>query len=160
MQIGKLTALNSKESSDMLERIAGHWNIESGFVRKIKNSYFFLKNRDNRVFAVSRKIAELELGHLKINSIGLYVAEVHNNFVRLSVEGSQMFGGEAKANVVGLDDDEIRRWIVGEDVERKSRVGKEFVIIKNANDFFGCGKITEEKIINYFPKQRRLEEIS
>jgi len=49
---------------------------------------------------------------------------------------------------------------LGLNADRYDRVddtkSKGFVIVKSSNDFFGCGKIKENKMLNYVPKSRRL----
>ncbi len=175
MRIGKLESLNTKEASEILNLIAEHWSIDENFIKNFKNKYFFLKNADEKIFAVSKKIAELQISHLRINSAGLYIAEAKKEYVRLSVEGSQIFGPEAKKNIIEITSAEARQWVTGADLENNGKYdsynveGDEknyaekaegFVIIKRRNDFFGCGKMARGKIINYFPKARRMSEIS
>ena len=42
----------------------------------------------------------------------------------------------------------------GQDLQLSTDL-KGFVIIKNKDNFLGCGKVAENKILNFIPKERR-----
>ena len=56
-----------------------------------------------------------------------------------------------------ISDEELKYWFNGENLARKNLSG--FVLIKNKNDFLGCGYAKEGIIINYIPKERRVKEL-
>ncbi|MBI4140217.1 hypothetical protein HY485_00100, partial [Candidatus Woesearchaeota archaeon] len=103
-------------------------------------------------------VDQIDFSKLRINSIGLYFAEFRNNELRLSIEGSQIIGPKATKNVVELNNDELKQWLRGEDLEKECDENG-FVIIKHGNDYLGCGKIKEGKVLNFVPKARRLMNI-
>ncbi|MFA5141343.1 MAG: hypothetical protein WC471_00015 [Candidatus Woesearchaeota archaeon] len=142
--------VNSKETKQIFSLVENQWGFKPDF------GYQFLKCND-KLHIVSRDIRNIDLGKLRINSIGLYVAELKNNQVRLTVEGSQLIGPYATKNVVDLPKDQLKLWLRGEEVPCNE--GDGFVIVKHNNDYFGCGKIKEGRIINYLPKTRRLNAI-
>jgi len=94
------------------------------------------------------------LTKLRINSLGLYFGKIEKDGLRLSIEGSQLIGNKSKKNVIKLDDNQVKEWMAGEVLEIKDYKG--FVIIKHKNDFLGCGKAKEDRILNFVPKTRRL----
>ncbi len=109
----------------------------------------------NDLFVISKDITKIDATKLRINSVGLYIAEFKNSEVRLSIEGSQLIGPHATKNVVELDETELRKWLRGEDLN-KTVDAQGYVILKSGNDFVGCGKIKEGKILNFVPKARRV----
>lgn len=141
-----------------------------------KLDYTFLINNKNKVFIVNKDIANIDLEKITLNSAGLYIAEFRNNEIRLSIEGSQLIGKEAKKNIIELDEKQARDWLKGKDIERLSFQGKTnlekmrgesehfdkttkeqgFVILKHNKDYLGSGKAKENKILNFVPKTRRL----
>lgn len=147
-----LKILNSKEKKEIIKL------LEKNYGFKEELNYVFLKNKDNKIYLISKDIQKIDLLKLKINSLGLYFGEIKGNEIRLSIEGSQIIGRYAKKNVLKLDKDKIVEWLKGFDIdfETKERC---FVIIKNDGDFYGCGKIKENKILNYVPKIRRLPHL-
>ena len=120
-----------------------------------KEDYAFLQNKDGKVFIVNKDIAKIDFKKIRINSVGLYFAEVRNNEIRLSIEGSQIIGPKAKENIIELNEKEAREWLKGFDLDKEANM-ENFVIIKHGNDYLGTGKIRDNKIFNFVPKTRRL----
>ena len=104
---------------------------------------------------MTKDISKIDLNELRINSLGMYFGEVNRGELRLSIEGSQMLGKSAKKNVLVLDEDDADKWMKGEDFDVETKL-KGFVIIKNKDDFLGCGRIANGKLLNYVKKERRV----
>ena len=117
--------------------------------------YVFLLSEKNKIYIVNKEIEKIDLSKLRVNSYGLYIAELRDNKIRLSIEGSQLIGAKSDKNILELDDKNAREWLKGYDIDYDGGL-KGFVIIKNKNDFLGCGKVANGKILNYVPKIRRL----
>jgi len=149
----QLKILNKKEIKIILEIIKRQWDAD------FKEDYCFLMNDKNKIFIVNKDIAKIDFSRIRINNLGLYFGELKNNSLRLSIEGSQIIGKDAKKNILELNDIELESWVKGEDINIDSKL-KGFVIIKNKNDFYGSGKIIENKLLNFVPKSRRLRVIN
>lgn len=147
-----LKILNKKEIKKILLLIKQQWDCT------VDLDYAFLKNKKNRLFVINKEISRIELEKLRINSLGLYFGEINTGKLRLSIEGSQIIGTNAKKNVLELNDKEIKEWLRGNDLDKETNLNG-FIIIKNNNDFFGCGKVVGKKILNYVPKTRRVRII-
>jgi len=144
-----LKVLERKDKKRFLELL----NKQFGFKEKL--DYTFLINNKNKIFIVNKDIVNIDLNRIRINSAGLYIAELSNNEVRLSIEGSQLIGPRSKKNLIELDEKQAREWLKGKDIKTKTKE-KGFVILKHNKDFIGCGKIKENTILNFIPKIRRL----
>ncbi|MBU2589143.1 MAG: hypothetical protein KKF52_02540 [Nanoarchaeota archaeon] len=142
----KIKILNSKEIKKILKEL-------EYFGFKDKLNYAFLKNNDDKIFLLSKKFGEIDTARLRINNLGLYFGKQEKSGIRLTIEGTQLI--KPSKNVIELDDKQIRQWILGKDLEIKSEA-KGFLVIKNKNDFFGCGAYKDGKLLNYIPKNRRL----
>ena len=149
----ELKILNSKEIKEILKMIEKQWGA------KIKLDFGFLKNQKNRVFVVSRDISKIDASRLRINSIGMYFSEIDDKGIRLSIEGAQAVGPKAGKNVVELNEEEAKKWFKGEDLEKECKDCSGFIILKHKNDFLGCGKYANGKILNYVGKTRRVNLI-
>ena len=147
-----LKALNKKKIKELLKEIEEQYSIND-----LKLDYVFFKNSKDRVFLMSNSFKNFEHDKMHINSLGLYFANLKDYKVRLSVEGSQLIGNKAKKNVVELNENELRKWLRGEDLENKE--GEGFVIVKHENDFYGSGRISNNKLLNFIPKEKRVEII-
>ena len=127
-----------------------------GFEEKL--NYVFLENSKGKVYIISTDLANLELSNLRIDSLGLYFGKLEKDGLRLSIEGSQIIGPKAKKNVLEIKKGTRDIWIKGYDTEIQGNPG--FVIIKHKDDFMGCGKLNNNKLYNYVPKNRRLVVIN
>lgn len=146
----ELKILNSREIKEIYGLIEKQWGA------KIKLDYGFLKNNKNRVFIVSKDISRIDTSKLRLNSVGMYFCEFDNVGIRLSIEGSQIIGPKAIKNVVEVNEEEMKKWFKGEDLEKECKDCHGFVILKNKKDFLGNGKYSNGKILNYVGKTRRV----
>lgn len=145
--------LSRKEARQMLSYVEKQWDAD---LSKWLDEYVLAMNKGN-LYLVSRSVANLGISKLRINSLGLYVAEFIGTEPRLSIEGSQLVGPLAKLNVIELSQEQAMQWIKGNPVEFKCD-SQGFVIIKHGSDFMGSGKCKQGLIFNYVPKARRLQQ--
>lgn len=117
----------------------------------------FVHNKE-KVFIVTRDLDKINIKNIRINSLGLYIAEVKGEQLRLSIEGSQLIGPHATKNVFELSREQLQQWFKGEDIKVEG-VFEGFVILKHGNDYVGSGKFKEGYILNFVPKARRLLEM-
>ncbi|MFH2027758.1 MAG: hypothetical protein ABIJ08_01335 [Nanoarchaeota archaeon] len=148
--MSQLKILNKKEIQKILQ------SLEEQYGFKEKLDYAFLLSEKNKIYIVNRDIERIDLSRLRVNSYGLYLGELKDNGqVRLSIEGSQIVGKHSDKNILGLDDDDAKDWLKGYDIGYDGKL-KDFVMIKNKEDFLGCGKIAGNKLLNHVPKIRRM----
>ncbi|MCD4666647.1 hypothetical protein K8R47_02450 [archaeon] len=145
-----LIILNKKETKKILEEIQNQYGI-----KKLELDYVFLRNNKNKIYITNKNIGKLDLNNFKINNIGLYFADVSNK-IRLSIEGSQLVGKNAKKNVLEINEEEVQKWLRGYDLNTKKEF-QDFVIIKHKDDYLGTGKYKENKILNFVSKDRRIK---
>lgn len=144
-----LKVLDRKDKKRFFELLKKQFGFEEDL------DYAFLINNKNKVFIVNKGIANIDLERIRINSIGLYIAEFNNNEVRLSIEGSQIIGKKAKKNVIELDENQAKEWLKGNDLEKPTNA-EGFVILKHNEDYLGSGRVKQNTILNFVPKTRRL----
>ena len=149
----KLEVLNTREIKAIRKL------LDSQFGFKEKLNYVFLKNDKNKVFIVSEDVKKIDLDKLKINTIVLYFGEWRKKEFRLSLEGSQMIGPLAKKNVVFLDEQQMKWYFEGMDLDMDLGAENRFVILKFREDFIGCAKYKEGKLLNFMPKEHRSTDL-
>ena len=145
-----LRVLNRKEIKELFNKIKEQYGIED-----MELEYVFLRNNEGKIFIANRDIARIDLNKVKVNNIGLYFCAIENGEARLTIEGTQIIGKQATKNVVELNSEQVREWFKGEDIELTKEFNG-FVILKYNNDFLGSGKYKNNKIINFLPKERRI----
>lgn len=90
-------------------------------------------------------------------SQGIYFGTIERDGLRLSIEGSFLVGPRARKNVVEVGREEAEEWMGGSDLVLDELKGTgRYVIIKSGPYFLGCGKVKENRIINFVPKNRRV----
>jgi len=146
-----LRILNSKETKESLSLIETQWGA------KPQLDYALLMNNQNKVFLVNKDIGTIDISRLRVNSIGMYLGEVHNG-IRLSIEGSQLIGPFAKKNIASINENQARQWMEGSDIETNEDL-EGFVLVKYNDDFLGCGKFAKGKVLNFVGKERRIKMI-
>ena len=107
---------------------------------------------------MSKDVEQVELSNKRLDSIGLYFADVHDDNIRLSMEGSQLLGPIATRNVIDITEQELKQWLRGEDLAKQGE-WEGCVIIKYGADFIGSGKYSNGTIYNFVPKTRRTKEL-
>lgn len=144
-----LKILNSKERKEILKIINEQFSCEFEFEFEV------FQNSKNKIFVMNKDLGKIDYKLLLVNSLGMYFGEMRDNEIRLSIEASQIIGKIANKNVLELDDELAGKWMAGEDINVDSDLHG-FVIIKNKDDFLGCGKISNKKLYNYVQKERRV----
>ena len=130
--------------------------LEKQFGIKEKLNYTILKNNENKLFIVNNKASEIDQKELRINSLGLYFASLENNELRLSIEATQMLGKKADKNVLNLNEEQLKQYMLGKNITVDNK-NNNIVILKYKDDFIGCAKQKDFKVINFLPKERRVQ---
>jgi len=110
-----------------------------------------------RIYSGSLSNDELNTlaANLIIETIGLYFAKTEKDGIRLTLDGIQILKQQITKSILELNDKQADEWLRGFDLNIKT--GRSFKILKNNNEFLGCGKSTGEKITNFVPKERRIK---
>jgi len=146
-----LRFLKSKEVKQIFKIIEDRW----GFKDRLE--HVFLMDKEGDVFIINRDMEKVDFESLRINNIGLYLCEYRNDDVRLGIEGSQIIGPKADKNILELSDEQVKEYMKGNELEiDKENSG--FLILKNSNNYFGCSKIKNRRLLNFFPKARRINQ--
>lgn len=149
----ELRILNSREKKPIYVMLYNQF----GFDEKL--DYVMLISIKNKIYLMSKDFSREMIDDLKDINIGVYFGELKDTEIRLSLEGSQLIGPKCSKNIFVIDDELVKKWIIGEDIEYDCEINS-FVILKNnLGDFIGCGKAKDGKILNFIPKNRRVNII-
>lgn len=147
-----LQILSGKEKKEIERKL----NIQFGIkevpgliVKRGEERLFLLSNINKKDIREIEKVAFIERA-------GVYFAKIVRDHIRLSIEGTHALKDQISKNIYELDDKQIHEWMLGRELPIKTEK-RGFLVIKHGDDFFGCGKASEEKIGNFIPKQRRLK---
>lgn len=144
--------LNRRERIEIEERVDTDFDIDLAIPH-----HFIQRAREKiRIFTGQLSFQDLiRLSKLlTIDNIGLYFAFVKENEFRLSYDASILYG-KSSEKVIELNEKEARAWLKGEDIaNRWEKQG--YFLIKYNNDILGCCKAVQEKLLNFVPKERRV----
>ncbi len=144
--------LNTKEKAEIEKKLKENFGIE-----KIDGT--IVKMGEEKLFLFSGSFNEKDIKQIGeiafIERIGIYFANIIQDDIKLSIEGTQLLKSQIKKNILEISKEQAEEWMQGKDLNIS--IGKKgFVILKNGNDFLGSGKASESKIGNFIPKSRRL----
>ena len=149
----KLKILSSRELKVIGKAFLDSWGID---VKLNSLGYAYLLSSRHKVYAVTKEISRIDLSQLKIDTMGTYLFYWDGKVLRLSIEGSQIFGHMAKRNVVDIDDK--TSWLQGVDIPFEAQEHDGFVIVRSGDDYLGCGRYKGGRLLNYIPKNRTISE--
>ncbi len=148
--IEKLKKGQLREIERKLEKIYG--------ISLPKNLEYF--RRKERVYGIKKeKLKVLEdLKGVRIENIGIKLVVLDKDGIRLTIEGAQILGKDAKKNVVEIEKEDVERFMSGEDIENyKGNPDYVFVIVKSGNDILGTARVLKSGMLRpYIPKERRI----
>ncbi|MEO0265676.1 MAG: hypothetical protein ABIM43_03570 [candidate division WOR-3 bacterium] len=135
----------------------------------VKGALKFLKDRFGIEETIFEKYHLSEKGDVWITSkeaasvqlpgtsrVGIRLIRVFKDGYKLTTAGIQLFGKFATKNVVEINEDKVRDYLEGKDLnvgELNCDEGQ--VIVKCGEDFLGSGLYMKGKIKNQLPKGRR-----
>lgn len=147
----ELKLIPRKELKEFKMIIKNQWGADLDF-----SEYAALKSKDEDIFIANRELFDVDFSELRIDAFGLYFGQLRNNELRLSIEGAQFIGPHARKNIIELSFKEMRELFHGLDVE-KEKTAEGYVILKHKNDFIGCSRFKDNKLLNFIPKVRRIK---
>lgn len=150
--------LANKYAKEFFKKLNEHWGCEA---QEVLSRFAVLRSTKDKIYLMSKDVEKVVLTDKRLDSIGLYFADVHDEKIRLSMEGSQLVGPIATRNVIDITLQELKQWVRGEDLlkEANEEAWEDCVILKYGNDFVGSGKYSNGTIYNFVPKTRRTKEL-
>jgi NOL1/NOP2/fmu family ribosome biogenesis protein len=153
-----LKILNTREVKEIIKKLEEYYGIS---LKTFQKQYAFIKNQHDRIFIVNRDVEKIDFENLRINTVGLYFAEINKyGEVRLTLEGSQLIGPLAKKNTLELTEEQVREYFKGHEIEMEIETDQQpLFLIHYQKDFFGAAKYKNGTLLNYLPKIHRTQEL-
>ena len=144
--------LRANEKKKILQQLNEQYGIT-------KLPHLLIRFGKEKIRAFSGSLSADELRtldmYLRIESAGIYIAKQQEYGIRLTIDGVSLFKNQISKNILEISNSQAEEWFKGNDLIIESE--RAFKIIKNNNEFIGCGKSTGEKITNFTPKERRVK---
>jgi len=128
--------------------------------------FLLMKSGKDKIRGYSGSLSLEEIRKLQRNSrveiIGIYLFHEYPTEIRLSLDALHLLKDQITKNIIELTKEQKDKWFRGEDIlltkEEQEKFKSEergFKVIKHGDDLIGMGKLTEDRISNYLPKERR-----
>jgi NOL1/NOP2/fmu family ribosome biogenesis protein len=144
--------LSSSQKKKIIQQLEDQFGINS-------LPYLFLQFGKDKIRIYSGNLSKENLNNLdkntRIENMGLYFARIQTDGIRLTIDGIQLVKNQITKNIMEINDDQAEDWFKGNDLDIKAESA--FKILKNNNEFIGCGKSTGDRITNFVPKERRIK---
>ncbi len=150
--------LTAKHSREILHKITDQWGGEYEYLLE---EYALAQSNEGKVYLISRDIEKIDVSKFRLNSVGMYLVDIENSGLRLSIEGAQLVGAKATKNIFEVSEAQARQWLSGNEIDLNEEDKKleGFIIIKFKKDIIGCGRISKGILYNFVPKNRRTKEL-
>jgi NOL1/NOP2/fmu family ribosome biogenesis protein len=138
-------------------------NLEKMYGIKLPRGQIIQQSKEKlRIF--TGDVSEKELNFLSsivnVEVIGLYFAFQKEKDFRLSFD-ALFLAQDATKNILELNEEQFKEWISGQIIEinekQKSSLNEDYVFLKYQDNIVGCGKLAQNRILNFVPKERRIK---
>ena len=148
-----LDKTKKKKILEKLEEAYGVSKLPHLFIKTAKNKY--------RIYSGSlskEEIIEL-VKNVNVELIGTRLCTIDDDDVRLTfdVMNLQIIKKKINKNIFEIPDNEVEKWLRGNNIEIETKSKEKFLAIKHKKDFLGIGVNQRDHIKNYVPKERRIK---
>ena len=124
-----------------------------------KENVFYRTGKES-IWITTPQALDLIPSPININNIGINFMKIDSRGdMRLTLDGTTLFGKHATKNVIQITDEEFDYVIRGIDLSPKPELEPGYYILKHEKDFIGCAKNSNTKILVYTPKNRRIKNL-
>ena len=126
-------------------------------------NYLVLKTGSEKFRIYSGNLAIEELNMLaktvNLQLVGTPLCTIKDNDIRLNFDTINLpeIKKQISINILEISDEELEKWIRGNNIEKPVEIDSKFMIIKNKEDFVGTAYNGKTFLKNYIPKERRVK---
>jgi NOL1/NOP2/fmu family ribosome biogenesis protein len=103
------------------------------------------------------KVEIMELGtSVNVELIGTYLLRIEKDGIRLSHDATSLLKDKITKSIIELDDTQASSWLKGNDIFIEN-TGFGYFVLRNKGNLIGCGKLSQGRIVNFVPKERRIK---
>ena len=153
--MAQIEIFNSKEKEKLIKELKEQFGIN-------ELPFLLLKSGKDKIRSFSGNLSTNEINELARNSnietIGIYLLSEEKDGIRLSFSSTNInsIKQQISKNIIELDEKQKNEWLKGRDIFLDNNFHG-FVVLKHNDDFIGCGKLSNGRIANFVPKERRIK---
>jgi len=141
-----------------------HQYLKDNFDITLDFPHYFIQTAKEKIRLFTGEISETELSILKhivrIENLGLYFSFFKDQEYRFNFDFATAFGNLAKKNILELNEEQTLLWMQGKNLDLNKETDSNIIFIKYNDNILGVGKISNGRIWNFVPKERRTNFIN
>ena len=154
--MSKVELLDKTKKKKIVQKLEKDYGIEE------LNYLLVRSGKENiRIFSGSLSKEELNLlaKEINIELIGTKLCTIIDEGIRLNFDLINLpeIKSQLNKSIIELNEEEMKKWMKGEDLEKQVENEKKFLLISHKGDFLGIGRNQGKFIKNYIPKERRVK---
>jgi len=122
--------------------------------------YLLIMIGKEKIRAYSGSLSKVEIMQLgksvNIELIGIYLMKIEKDGIRLSHDATSLLKDKITKNILDINDEQAKEWLKGDDIFTDNKNFGYFVL-RNKGNLIGCGKLSQGRIVNFVPKERRIK---
>ena len=122
--------------------------------------YLLIMIGKEKIRAYSGSLSKVEIMQLgksvNIELIGIYLMKIEKDGIRLSHDATSLLKDRITKNILDINDEQAKEWLKGDDIFTDNKNFGYFVL-RNKGNLIGCGKLSQGRIVNFVPKERRIK---
>ncbi len=152
--MNQISFIKSPEKKKIIERL----NESLGITNL---PYQLIRSGTEKIRAFSGSLSKEQIEMLSrvvnVEAVGTYFLKQEHD-LRLSFDACHLLQNQISKNIIEINDEQYHKWIRGFDLEFTTPIPHGIVVVSYKGDLLGCAKATENKVLNYVPKERRLRK--
>jgi len=151
----QIKILNRKEKKEIEKKTEKQFGIKS-------LPYLLFQTNKGKIRGYSGNLSREEIQtllktvNIEINGIYLFNLE-QDGQLRISHDAVSLFKDKITKNIIEINEEQADKFLHGEDIYIDDQETKSIVVLKFQDNLVGSGKLSQGRITNFVPKERRLK---
>ncbi|MEM3113417.1 MAG: hypothetical protein QXI33_03275 [Candidatus Pacearchaeota archaeon] len=148
-----LDKTKKKRILKILEKNYGISNLPHLFIRSGEKIRIFSGSLSREELEMMAKTINVDLIGNKLGTLSEHDFRLNFDIMNLPIIKSQI-----TKNIFELNDEQMKKYMQGNNLEITPMLGTKFISLKNGKDFIGIARNHKTYIQNYVPKERRIRK--
>ncbi|MCS7250276.1 MAG: hypothetical protein N2323_02395 [candidate division WOR-3 bacterium] len=139
-----------------MKKIIKYFKEEFDIDEEVFKDYQFYEYKDN-IYIMTEEAKNFDCE--KIIRKGIRIARIVKNGIKPTTDGIQIFGYYAKKNIIYLNEEDLKKVLLGQDLHLELEIPEGYKILFYKNYPIGIGYFRNKKLKNQIPRSRRINLI-
>ncbi len=137
-----------------MKNILKYFKEEFGINEEIFSNYEFYQYKNN-IYLMTKEVKEFQCENILRK--GIRIARIVKNGIKPTIDACQIFGFYAKKNIIHLNEEELKKFLLGQDLFLEVAMEEGYKILFYKNYPVAIGYYRNKKLKNQIPRSRRIK---